>query len=323
MNANEYISSPVTVPKRGKRLEPSQKLKLEKAVREFESVFVGYVLKGMRNTIEKADNTNDGFGSDLLAGMFDMELAKHVSQSSNIGVARMLYKTMTGEELPHRSPLPAHSAIAHDAAQKREGVRDAAKPKPARETTTGAVRYDFSFLNRQPRQEPLEFLLPKAAVRDAVAVATAKNVSRQASMPKSLAARLNSYSNYIAEAANRHGVSENLIRAVIATESHGNEKARSHKNAKGLMQLIDSTAAAMGVKDVWDPRQNIMGGTKYLAQLLGQFDGNERLALAGYNAGPANVVKHGGVPPFRETKQYVARVMSFVRLFEQGGHGDE
>lgn len=319
MSASEYISSPVTALKRGKRLEPSQKLKLEKAVREFESVFVGYMLKGMRNTIEKADNTNDGFGSDLLAGMFDMELAKHVSQSSNIGVARMLYKTMTGEELPQST----HSAIPHDTAQKRGGVRDVAKPKHVRETTSGAVRGDLSFVNRQPRQEPLEFLLPKAAVRDAVAVATAKNVSRQASMPKSLAARLNSYSGYITEAANRHGVSENLIRAVIATESHANEKARSHKNAKGLMQLIDSTAAAMGVKDVWDPRQNIMGGTKYLAQLLEQFDGNERLALAGYNAGPANVVKHGGIPPFRETKQYVARVMNFVRLFEQEGHGDE
>jgi Rod binding domain-containing protein len=322
MNASQPITLSVTPLTRGEKLEPSQKLKLEKAVREFESVFVGYVLKGMRNTIEKADTTNDGFGTDLLEGMFDMELAKHVSKSSNLGLAQMLYKTMTGDDLPRSATLSAHSALAHNDVQKQNGARGdvtkqtvPAKPRVARS--------ELSLLNSQSRQEPLAFLLPRAAVKDAVEVAKANVVNASARVPKSLATRLNSYGGYIAEAAEQHGVSENLIRAVIATESHANEKARSHKNAKGLMQLIDSTAAAMGVKNVWDPRQNIMGGAKYLAQMLEQFDGDEKLALAGYNAGPANVVKHGGVPPFKETKQYVARVMNFVKLFERQGDSDE
>lgn len=320
MNANQPITLPVTPLKRGEKLEPSQKLKLEKAVREFESVFVGYLLKGMRNTVEKADNSNEGFGSDLLAGMFDMELAKHISKSSNIGLANMLYKTMTGEELSLRTAATAQSAFARGNVQKQDGANGRAVSQKANSRISSS---ELSFVNSPARQEPLAFVLPKAAVRDAVEVAKANAVRASAIVPKSLGGRLNRYRGYIEEAAERHGVNENLIRAVIAAESHANEKAKSHKNAKGLMQLIDSTAAAMGVQNVWDPRENIMGGAKYLAQLLEQFDGDEKLALAGYNAGPANVVKHGGVPPFKETKQYVARVMNFLKLFEQQGEGNE
>lgn len=308
MSTNQAIQTPVT-NSRGKALEPRQKLKLQKAVREFEAVFVGQMLKSMRNTITKADNSNEGFGTDLLAGMFDLELAKHVSKSSNLGLATMLYKSMTGEEL-QTSGISA--AAARKSVEKFSSVATTAKTQ---QRTNPAI--DGS------RPQPLAFLLPRSAVRDAVEVAKAKVPVSSTNVPKSLAERLNKYKEFIAEASEKHGVSENLLKAVIAAESHGKVNARSHKNAKGLMQLIDSTAAEMGVRNVWDPRQNIQGGAKYLAQLLEQFGGDERLALAGYNAGPANVIKHGGVPPFRETKQYVNRVMSFVRLFEQQENRDE
>ena len=100
---------------------------------------------------------------------------------------------------------------------------------------------------------------------------------------------------------------------------------RSDKDAKGLMQLIDSTATALGVRNVWDPAQNINGGTRYLSSLLAKFGGNVEQAVASYNAGPAAVEKYGGVPPYRETRAYVERVMNYLQYFQgrEGGTHEE
>lgn len=116
----------------------------------------------------------------------------------------------------------------------------------------------------------------------------------------------------IGAAARKHNVSELLLLAVVATESLGNEKAKSPKGAEGLMQLIPATAARFGVVDSFDPAQNINGGAAYLAFLLKKFDEDPVLALAGYNAGENAVVKHGGVPPFVETRDYVAKVFDVI-----------
>ncbi len=124
--------------------------------------------------------------------------------------------------------------------------------------------------------------------------------------------RLGKFDNIIDEASARYGIDRNLIRAVILTESGANEKATSKVKAKGLMQLMDGTAKDMGVKDVWNPKENIFGGTKYLAQMLRQYNGDLKLALASYNAGPANVEKYEGVPPFDETKNYINRVLGYL-----------
>ncbi len=114
----------------------------------------------------------------------------------------------------------------------------------------------------------------------------------------------------IDEASARFGVDKNLISAVISQESAGNQFAVSNRGAKGLMQLTDSTARDLGVSAVFQPLQNIMGGTKYLRQLLDKYKGDESLALASYNAGPAAVDKYNGIPPFEETRQYVGNVLS-------------
>jgi len=111
-------------------------------------------------------------------------------------------------------------------------------------------------------------------------------------------------------------VDANLLKAMIVEESGGKRHARSPKNAKGLMQLIDSTAKAVGVKNVWDPQQNIQGGARYLKQQLERFDGDVSLALASYNAGPGNVERYHGIPPFRETQNYVKRVMNLFTAFQ-------
>jgi soluble lytic murein transglycosylase-like protein len=119
---------------------------------------------------------------------------------------------------------------------------------------------------------------------------------------------------FVAEAAERTGLSPDLIGAVIAAESGFRADAVSPAGAQGLMQLMPGTARALGVADPFDPRQNILGGAEYLRQQLERF-GTVEKALAAYNAGPGAVSRHGGVPPYPETRHYVERVLGTLRRF--------
>ena len=115
----------------------------------------------------------------------------------------------------------------------------------------------------------------------------------------------------IITAANKHGVDPDLVRLVISQESGFKTRARSPKQAQGLMQLIPETAARFGILNPYDPQQNIDGGTQYLKWLLNRFDGDVRLALAGYNAGENTVKRYGNkIPPFKETRRYVKKITS-------------
>jgi len=116
------------------------------------------------------------------------------------------------------------------------------------------------------------------------------------------------FSDFIASAAKNHSVDADLIVSVISAESKFNPKAVSRKNARGLMQLLPETATRFGVTNIFDPQQNIEGGTKYLRELLDHYHDDLALALAAYNAGPKRVEQYKSIPPFRETISYVRRV---------------
>ena len=118
----------------------------------------------------------------------------------------------------------------------------------------------------------------------------------------------------ILKAARKYDLPANLIKSVIRAESNFQVKAVSHAGAQGLMQLMPATAKAMGVSNPFNIEENIDGGSRYLRKMLDSFGGDLKLALAAYNAGPEAVIKYGGkVPPYRETQQYVRRVLRFTR----------
>ena len=113
------------------------------------------------------------------------------------------------------------------------------------------------------------------------------------------------------EAASKYGVDAKFLKAIAKCESDFSTECTSRSGAMGIMQLMPQTAASLGVTDAYDPYQNIMGGARYISEKLTQYNGDKSLALAAYNAGSGNVAKYGGIPPFKETQNYVAKVMAY------------
>lgn len=253
------------------RYSDTQKTKIAKAAKEFESLLTSQMLKSMDKT------TNGLFGSDSTGGdyfgtIFENQMASMISKNKSLGIASLLYKKITGDSL---DPKSAESELMK--------LLDS---------------------NRIELKKP-------AGLNNSVAP------SEKASN------RLSQYEDIINKASNTYGVDKNLIKSVILTESAANEKAFSSAKAKGLMQLIDSTASDMGINNVWNPKENIFGGTKYLSEMLRKYNGNLNLALASYNAGPENVQKYGGVPPFEETQNYIKRVIGYFNHLNGEDYGNE
>ena len=133
--------------------------------------------------------------------------------------------------------------------------------------------------------------------------------------------RFGRYDPHILEAAALYRLPESFLRAVIKVESNYNPQVVSHAGACGLMQLMPTTAARMGVTDIFDPRQNILGGARYLRILANHFNGDLVLTIAAYNAGEGAVLRYRGIPPYEETQRYVRRVLSFYYGFLEAASG--
>ncbi|MFO7667503.1 MAG: lytic transglycosylase domain-containing protein [Desulfobacterales bacterium] len=126
----------------------------------------------------------------------------------------------------------------------------------------------------------------------------------------------NAYDEMITEASQKHGISFPLLKAVIKVESNFNPRAVSRAGALGLMQIMPENAKAFGMRDPFDPRENILTGTQYFRELLERFNGKLHLALAAYNAGPSVVDRYNKIPPIKETEDYVERVLKYFQLFK-------
>ena len=140
-------------------------------------------------------------------------------------------------------------------------------------------------------------------------IASITESQESAPVPPELQKKLADLNEVVAAASDKHQIDPDLITSVIHAESSFNPKARSPKGAQGLMQLMPGTASKLGVTDAYDPSANVDAGTRYLRELLLQYNGDMVKALAAYNAGPLRVQQYNGVPPYRETRAYVAKIV--------------
>ncbi|HEX8456447.1 MAG TPA: lytic transglycosylase domain-containing protein [Pyrinomonadaceae bacterium] len=189
----------------------------------------------------------------------------------------------------------------HDNFDFAGGVRIAAEPTPAPSSAEGK--------NRKGARSLTPFERANLTVKPTVYVRPAASRTMYAG------AALDGFTtgdpkvdSYIVDSSTRHGVDPVLIYSIMHRESAFKKTAISYKGARGLMQLMPATAARFGVSNIFDPAQNIEGGTRYIRFLLNRFNGDVGLALAGYNAGEGAVDKYRGVPPYRETQEYVKRI---------------
>lgn len=243
-----------------------EKRKLAKVSKEFESMLTSMMIKSMTKTTDGLLG-KDNYGGDVLDVLFETEISKHITETQGMGVAELIYKSLTGEVLSSNRALSRERLLA-----------------PIISNNKKADLNTITNNKTKPSNSALE--------------------------------RIEKYNDFIKAASKKFDVDEQLIRSVILTESAGKANAKSKANAKGLMQLMDSTASDMGVNNPWNPKENINGGTKYLSKLLKDFNGDTDLALAAYNAGPGNVRKYNGIPPFKETQNYIRRVNNYLNTLD-------
>lgn len=260
-----------------------EKHRLRRATKEFEAFFTHYLLKTMRKTIpenalSKGLPFENGSGREIFTDLFDMEVARHISSSTNGGLSQILYRAM--------EPL---IEAEFDQGERTPDIKGLG-PESADAILLGKETID----------------LPDSGRRGIV---LSNQGGRRTVPDDDISAR---FGREIRDSARRHRLDPALIHSVIRAESAGDPKAVSHAGAKGLMQLMDSTAASLGLTNAFDPAQNIEGGAAYLKQLLDRY-GDIDTALAAYNAGPGTVDRHGGIPPYPETRAYVDKVRRFFK----------
>ncbi len=290
-------------------LTTEQKTGIEKASRGFEAIFVNMFLKEIKsglfgssssmNSEESSDSLS--FGGDTLMGYNQMLFSEHISNSiGGIGIANLIYKNLTGEYLTENAKEKVKEIIPDI-----QNILEKVKNNPEDNQTDNKSKEINIIAESSSNNESSKST-----------ESNKPNISNHENFVSRVETRINKYDKSITEASAKYDVPVPLIKAVITAESAGKSDVISKVGAKGLMQLMDGTADYLGVENSFDPVENINGGTKYLNELLKKFDGNMKLALAAYNAGPGNVIKYDGIPPFKETQQYVEKVLAYHKKYE-------
>jgi len=248
----------------------AEKKRLFKAAKDMESLFLFQVLKAMRDAIPKGDEEN-GLG---MGG----------------GLGKDIYTQMFDQELAANMAGVSDKSIAGVIYRSMERAVE-----NRFNSAEGADAVDKTILPQQ-RHIQIKYESPPVISQDKIKPSSASKANQTG------------FDNLIDKIARKHNLNPDLVKSVVMAESGGDSRAVSPAGAKGLMQLTDTTAAEMGVKDVFNPRENIEGGTKYLRQMIDRFGDIEK-ALAAYNAGPARVEKYNGIPPFPETQNYIRTVI--------------
>jgi Rod binding domain-containing protein len=260
-------------------LSEEDKGKLKKAAFDFQSLLINQMLQSMRETkFDDEEDSGFGYGKDIMTGMFDMQLSSVVSNTGSFGIAEMIYESMTGEKF---------SQETIKSIDQFEGIRNTRRPEKTSPTEINVDKKNVPNSNEINKSNLLKY--NNINVFDVV----------------------NKYNFEIESHSDTYNVDPHLVKAIIAAESSGISDAVSPAKAKGLMQLIDSTAKSMGVKNIFNPSDNIKGGTKYIKSLMDRYNGDIQLALAAYNAGPGAVDKYNGIPPYKETQNYVNKVLNY------------
>jgi Rod binding domain-containing protein len=273
----DKISKIKDIDKTHKNLSIEEKNKYADAARGFESIFFNMMIKEMKSGLKDENEDEDSFGGETMLSYADTLLSDQVSKTGS-GIG-VADKIY---EFLTGEKIQVNTTVTQDTKVNTDnnGLKDISRSIKSSFTPVISENISGNFLDR-------------------------------------VKIRLNNYDELIQNASDTHKVPENLIKAVITAESAGKQDAKSSAGAKGLMQLMDGTASDLGVNNSFDPAQNIMGGSKYLGMMLNKFNGDVKLALAAYNAGPGNVDKYNGVPPFKETQAYINRVLKYNSIYDK------